>query len=374
MADSPERQRSFFISAGETTEGPFDLAALRARAASGLVDSRYQVWDEAAGNWAPYSFLEEFLRQSTEGPARVKPVRAPKAVLAAPPAPSTAAGGSTAGRPFSFGANASRATLMEGETLGGPVPRVVSQRLGGTFYEPEPEEPPPAPAKKEEKPEPRAEPPPPPRRRNYSPMSAGASAARPFEPLSRTSEDYETATPIEIEGEDPGAAEEPPVEPQRATWWIAAGCVSLCLLALAVLWAAGLVNFGFRVREENQRLTTELKALQERLAAKERGFKTIMRDKEDYLARFLAAQMAVRNIRISVFASTKRELQSGDRLAVDQRLFELDQLNKLVPENEAEKKMRHELTDAFFSSLHPAAKPPTDTSPPPPPGNADPPR
>ncbi len=347
MADTPERQNSFFISAGDATEGPFELDALRAEVASGRIDSRYQVWDDAAGAWMPLSALNELLGQEAETPApRAKRVRTPSIPLG--PSPETPGG---AAKPFSFDALTPRATLPEGEASRGVViPRAsMVQRSPGTS-----DHAPPSPESEEEKSiEEEAASAPSPRRRIYSPMSAGANALRPFAATAKPP--GETPAPA-VEEESPPVATEPAMS-RPAVWPIATVCVVLCLLALTVLRIAGLVNFGYREHEENQRLKGELNALKEKLAIEQRGLKKIMAEKAEYLERFAAAQVLVRNMRISVFASTKRQLQLGDRPGVDQRLFELDQLNKLVPEDEAERKVRRELTDTYFGGARPAATP-----------------
>lgn len=337
MADSPERPRSFFISAGEAAEGPFDLATLRERLASGRIDQRYQIWDDGAGSWAPFSMLEELAGTS----ARVRPVRAPISPSNPMWEPPPAAAGE-------------RSDLSEAEVLKVIVPRVVSQRIGGTYAPEAPTGEGPAKPPPEKEAPPGAEPvsaPPPPRRRIYSPMSAGANVSRPFAPVRAPGEEGEQ--PSEPANDIPSFefTEEPAgmLIERPAIWPIAATCVGLCVLTLAAFWIAGLVTFGVHAREDKLRLTNELAAAQQTLAAKERGLKRVLADKEDYLNRFEAAQVAVRNIRVSVFASAKRQLRLSDGPELDQRLFELDQLNRLVPENEEERKIRHELTDAFFS-------------------------
>lgn len=337
MVDSSERARSYFISSGNVTEGPFDLATLRDQVASGRVNHQFQIWDDDAGNWAPFSMLEDLLRTPPEPPVRVKPVRAPKIPSYALRDPSAGAAGGPA--------------LSEAELLKGIVPRVVSQRIGGTYApEPPPVEPAEAALPEPESP-PGAAPEPSPRRRNYSPMSAGANAARPFSPAKASPEE----PAVEVKPTQPAA--ESPVE-RRAVWPVAAVCVGVCVLGLLALRIGGLVTFGWHVPEENLRLRDELAAANHRLAVQEQGLKRALAGKADYSSRFETAQTVVRGIRSSVVAATRRELQLGDRVAVDQRLFELDQLNRLAGENDAEKKVRQELTDAFFG-VHLGEKPPS---------------
>lgn len=103
----------------------------------------------------------------------------------------------------------------------------------------------------------------------------------------------------------------------------------------------------------------ELAEEQKKVEAKDKELQRAMAEKQDYMNRFSAAQDLVRQVRISVFASTRRALEMGDRNAVDQRLFELDQLDKLVPYDEKEAQIHRELTDQYFSG----AKPPQDGVP-----------
>lgn len=344
MADSPERARSYFISSGQATEGPFDLASLRDQVASGRLNAQFQIWDDDAGNWAPFSVLEDLLRTPPEATGRVRPVRAPKI----PSYPQRDASAGAAGG----------AALSEAELLKVLVPRVVSQRTGGT-YGAEPPTPTPVerPPEREQPPSAAPEPAPSPRRRIYSPMSAGANVARPFSPVKAPTEE----PAVEVESTPPPAETPGPVESpieRRAIWPVAGVCIGACVLGLLALRIGGLMTFGVHVPEENLRLRDELAATKERLAVKERDLKSALAEKEDYSRRFALAQTGVRNIRSSLFAATKRELQLGNTRGVDQRLYELDQLSHLASENEEEQKVRHELTDAYFG-VRAADKPPS---------------
>lgn len=340
MAEHSPRQHWFYVSSGEVTEGPFEAAALRAQIAAGRIDGRFQLWDEETQAWAPFSRWENLLNREPDLSApRTRPLRRP-----------------TAPKPLLANADGPRAPVEPIRTV---VPRHhVYHRAAAEPSEPDPKETAgetPAAADPQMTPALAF-----PRRRNYSPITAGGNAPHPFAPGFKPEIDPPETVPARAQppvfapaAPEPGLPPPPPARPR--VWPIAARCAGLCALALAALWLAGWVNFGPRASEENRRLTSELAATNEKLALKSAGLKKIMAEKEEYLARFAAAQLAVRNMRVYVFASARRALEMADRTGVDQRLFELDQLNNLMPETDAEKKIHHELTDAFFNSAPPPA-------------------